>query len=50
VNLLWSRYGQRRFQEFLATLAAGTPTEEALQKHFRKRYADLDADLVRALR
>jgi hypothetical protein len=50
VRHLWTRFGQMRFRQFLDELASGTDAEEALYKHFRKRYADLDMEIARGLR
>lgn len=40
-NHLWSRFGQRRMQEFIGQMATGTKPEEALRAVFRRTYDTL---------
>jgi hypothetical protein len=50
VHSLWTRFGQRRMKQLLDDLAAGVPVENALQRHYRKSHALLDADLAASYR
>ena len=46
MDLLWSRFGQRRLEQFLGELAAGTSPEEALRRTYRRNYANLEAEVA----
>lgn len=50
VNMLWTRYGERRLVPMLKSLRDGTPAEEALSANFRKTYAVLEQEVANAYR
>jgi hypothetical protein len=50
VNLLWTKYGQRRLVPMLRNLKEGMKGEEALNANFRKTYAVLEQEVAAAYR
>ncbi len=50
VNLLWTKYGQRRVVPMLSDLRAGTAPEEALGRNYRKTYDVLEREVSDAYR
>ena len=50
VNLLWTKYGQRRLVPMLRNLKEGMKGEEALSANFRKTYAVLEQEVAAAYR
>lgn len=50
VNLLWTKYGQRRIVPMLRNLKEGMKAEEALSQNFRKTYETLEAEVAAAYR
>jgi hypothetical protein len=50
VNLLWTKYGQRRIVPMLRNLKDGMDPEEALNANFRKTYAVLEEEVANAYR
>ena len=50
VNLLWTKYGQRRVVPMLSDLRAGTAPEEALGRNYRKTYGVLEREVSDAYR
>lgn len=50
VNLLWTKYGERRLVPMLKNLREGMGPEEALNLNFRKSYAVLQEEVAAAFR
>lgn len=50
VNLLWTKYGQRRLVPMLRNLKEGMEGEAALNANFRKTYAVLEQEVANAYR
>jgi tetratricopeptide (TPR) repeat protein len=50
VNMLWTKYGQRRAVPMLEDLRDGIAPEEALEKNYRKTYAVLEREVANAFR
>lgn len=46
MDLLWTRFGQRRLEQFLGELASGTAPEEALKRTYRRNYANLEQEVA----
>ena len=50
VNMLWTKYGQRRAIPMLEDLRSAMSPEEALEKNYRKTYAVLEREVANAYR
>jgi hypothetical protein len=50
VNILWTKYGQRRAVPLLADLRGGIAPEEALGRNYRKTYEVLEQEVASAYR
>lgn len=50
VNLLWTRFGQKKMFDMLNLLAQGMGQEEALRQVYRRSYSMLERDVAAALR
>ncbi len=50
VNLLWTKFGQRRVVPMLGDLRGGMAPEEALERNYRKTYAVLEQEVANAYR
>lgn len=48
-NLLWTRYGYQRLRPLMADLATGLAMEQALQRHYRRSYAVLEAEVAASI-
>lgn len=47
MRYLWEKFGQRPLLQFLNDLGDTVPGEEALRRHYRRTYAQLDAEVAR---
>lgn len=46
VNLLLTKYGQKRLNQVMADIASGMPTEQAIKRIYRRGYAALEEEVA----
>jgi tetratricopeptide (TPR) repeat protein len=46
VELMWNRFGQRRFMQMLSDISAGVAPEEALRRNYRRTYSTLEQEVA----